>query len=151
MGADMFRRTILSTICLLLLVEILQAQDAFKVKYLDNNQGLSNNSVKCIFKDSKGYVWFGTYDGLNRYDGYEFKVLRNRINDSTSLPHNYISALNEDNDHNLWIGMGQGAVTYNTFTNVVSPVYYYPHQSSQKHKVSVYINSIEKDSEGNIF
>ncbi|WP_162817824.1 hybrid sensor histidine kinase/response regulator transcription factor [Niabella yanshanensis] len=129
----------------------LQAQDAYKVKYLGSNQGLSNNSVKCIFQDSKGFVWFGTYDGLDRYDGYEFKILRNRINDSTSLPHNYISALNEDNDHNLWIGMGQGAVTYNSFTNVVSPVYYYPHQSSQKHKVGIYINSIEKDSEGNIF
>ncbi|ULT44899.1 hypothetical protein KRR40_17225 [Niabella defluvii] len=151
MRADMFRNTILSAICLSLLVVSLQAQDAYKVKYLGSNQGLSNNSVKCIFQDSKGFVWFGTYDGLDRYDGYEFKVLRNRINDSTSLPHNYISALNEDNDHNLWIGMGQGAVTYNTFTNVVSPVYYYPHRSSQKHKVSIYINSIEKDSEGNIF
>ncbi len=147
----MFRRTILSVIYLFLLVEILQAQDAYKVKYLGSNQGLSNNSVKCIFQDSQGFIWFGTYDGLDRYDGYEFKVLRNRINDSTSLPHNYISALNEDNDHNLWIGMGQGAVTYNTFTNVVSPVYYYPHQSSQKQKVGIYINSIEKDAEGNIF
>ncbi|MGN7783832.1 hybrid sensor histidine kinase/response regulator transcription factor [Niabella sp. 22666] len=147
----MFRNTILSAICLSLLVVSLQAQDAYKVKYLGSNQGLSNNSVKCIFQDSKGFVWFGTYDGLDRYDGYEFKVLRNRINDSTSLPHNYISALNEDNDHNLWIGMGQGAVTYNSFTNVVSPVYYYPHRSSQKHKVGIYINSIEKDSEGNIF
>jgi signal transduction histidine kinase/ligand-binding sensor domain-containing protein/AraC-like DNA-binding protein len=147
----MFRRTVISIVCLSLLVGFLQAQDAYKVKYLGSNQGLSNNSVKCIFQDSKGFVWFGTYDGLDRYDGYEFKVLRNRINDSTSLPHNYISALNEDNEHNLWIGMGQGAVTYNTFTNVVSPVYYYPHQSAQKQKVGIYINSIEKDTEGNIF
>ncbi len=150
-GADMLRSTILSAICLSLLVVSLQAQDAYKVKYLGSNQGLSNNSVKCIFQDSKGFIWFGTYDGLNRYDGYEFKILRNRINDSASLPHNYISALNEDSEHNLWIGMGQGAVTYNTFTNLVSPVYYYPHQSSQRQKVGIYINSIEKDGEGNIF
>ncbi len=43
-----------------------------------------------ISQDHYGFMWFGTYDGLSRYDGYEFKVFRNRLNDSTSLPHNYI-------------------------------------------------------------
>ncbi len=147
----MFRNTILSAIYLSLLVVSLQAQDAYKVKYLGSNQGLSNNSVKCIFQDSKGFVWFGTYDGLDRYDGYEFKILRNRINDSTSLPHNYISALNEDNDHHLWIATGQGVVRYNTYTNVFSPVLFVPHGSQQKYKASMYINCIEKDTLGNMF
>lgn len=82
------------------------AQETYKIKYLGSSQSLSNNSVRCIFQDSRGFIWFGTYDGLDRYDGYNFKVLRNRINDSTSLPHNYISAINEDDANNLWIDMG---------------------------------------------
>lgn len=78
-------------------------------------------SVRAIFQDSQGFIWFGTYDGLDRFDGYDFKILRNRINDSTSLPHNYISAICEDGASNLWIGMGQGAVYYNAITNIVTP------------------------------
>jgi len=44
--------------------------------YLGIDQGLSNNSVRCIFQDHEGFMWFGTYDGLNRYDGYQFKIFR---------------------------------------------------------------------------
>ena len=127
------------------------AQENYKITYLGSSNGLSNNSVRCVFQDSRGMIWLGTYDGLNGYDGYEFKVFRNRINDTTSLPHNYISAINEDDDHNLWIGMGQGAVCYNVFTNVFTPVYYQPLNTRKKERVSMYINSIEKDESGNMF
>lgn len=129
----------------------LQAQDTYKVKYLGSNQGLSNSSVKCIFQDSRGFMWLGTYDGLNRYDGYEFKVFRNSIKDSTSLPHNYISAINEDDKHNLWIATGQGVVQYNAYTHVFAPVYFIPYNSRQKYSASMYINCIEKDTAGNLF
>ena len=129
----------------------LGAQESYRIKYLSSTQGLSNNSVRAIFQDSRGFMWFGTYDGLNRYDGYEFKILRNRINDSTSLPHNYISAINEGNDGNLWIGMGQGAVTYNPITNTVIPLYYLPYKAKQKERIAVYVNGIEKDAAGNMF
>ena len=47
--------------------------------YLGIDQGLSNNSVRCIYQDHNGFMWFGTYDGLNRYDGYEFKVFSNNF------------------------------------------------------------------------
>lgn len=64
-------------------------------------QGLSNNSVKAIYRDHLGFLWFGTFNGLNSYDGCEFKIFRNRLNDSTSLPHNYIYAITEDLQNNL--------------------------------------------------
>lgn len=147
----MWNKHFLITVFLLFLFAILGAQETYRFKYLGSSQGLSNNSVRAIFQDSRGFMWLGTYDGLDRYDGYEFKVLRNRINDSASLPHNYISAINEDDAHNLWIGMGQGVVKYNVFTDVFTPVYYYPHQSGQKERISSYINSIEKDAYGNMF
>src|SRR5690349_5660030 len=69
--------------------------------YLGIDQGLSNNSVRCIYQDRRGFMWFGTYDGLNRYDGYTFKVFRNNFKNATSLINNWINAIDEDNTGNL--------------------------------------------------
>lgn len=83
------------------------------VKFLDISDGLSNNSVTTIFQDSEGYLWFGTYDGLNRYDGYSFKVFRNRINDKKSLSFNTIYNIEGDSKKNIWIGGSNGISIYN--------------------------------------
>lgn len=72
---------------LLSLCLIALAQDITD-KNFDINNGLSNNSIRTILQDSKGFMWFGTYNGLNRFDGYDFKVFINNIDDSLSLPHN---------------------------------------------------------------
>ncbi|WP_431210103.1 two-component regulator propeller domain-containing protein [Puia sp. P3] len=69
--------------CFLLWVGDCFACDTLSVRYLGIDQGLSNNAVTCIYRDHNGYMWFGTYDGLNRYDGYSFRVFRNKIGDST--------------------------------------------------------------------
>ncbi|HUP11270.1 MAG TPA: two-component regulator propeller domain-containing protein, partial [Niastella sp.] len=65
------------------------------ITHLGIQQGLSNNSVQCIYQDHNGLMWFGTYDGLNSYDGYGFRVFRNKINDTGSIPHNYIYTIHE--------------------------------------------------------
>src|SRR3954465_8238761 len=83
------------------------------ISHLGIQQGLSNNSVQCIYQDHNGLMWFGTYDGLNSYDGYGFRVFRNTINDTGSIPHNYIYAIHEDRNNNLWVGTGQGVAVYN--------------------------------------
>ncbi|MCU7549608.1 response regulator [Chitinophagaceae bacterium LB-8] len=83
------------------------------VKYLGIENGLSNNAVNTIFQDHNGFMWFGTYDGLNRYDGYQFKTFRNIIGDSTSINANNISTIEEDIDHNLWCGGQKGISIYN--------------------------------------
>ena len=85
------------------------------VKYLGIDQGLSNNAVTSIFQDHNGFMWFGTFDGLNRYDGYSFKIFRNVIGDTTSLNGNGIGAIAEDADHELWIGTGKGLNIYNPY------------------------------------
>ena len=74
--------------------------------------GLSQSSVQAILHDSKGYLWFGTADGLNRYDGYEFKIFRNGVKDSLSISDNGISALYEDKKGIIWIGTVAGALNY---------------------------------------
>ena len=74
------------------------------------NQGLSHSTVTAIHLDAQGYLWFGTQDGLNRYDGYTFTVFRNDNRDSTSLSSNWITSIDEDNNGNLWIGTSGGGV-----------------------------------------
>ena len=86
-------------------------------KHLEVKDGLSNNQVNAIYKDSRGFMWFGTASGLNRYDGYEFKVYRNQNNDAKSLPDNYIENIQEDVSGNLWIRTSAGYVFYNSLTD----------------------------------
>jgi signal transduction histidine kinase/ligand-binding sensor domain-containing protein/DNA-binding response OmpR family regulator len=107
------------TLCVLLLVKFVHATGD-PVKYLGIEQGLSNNAVTSIYKDHNGFMWFGTYDGLNRYDGYTFKVFRNSIGDSTSLSDNHVSSIDGDADHNLWIGCEKGISVYHPITSKFS-------------------------------
>lgn len=88
----------------------------YPVKFLDISNGLSNNSVTTIYQDSEGFMWFGTYDGLNRYDGYNFKVFRNRINDKKSLRFNTIYNIEGDSQKNIWLGGSNGVCIYNKTT-----------------------------------
>ncbi len=69
----------------------------------DNTNGLSNNQIESIFKDSRGFMWFGTNFGLNRYDGYDVKVYKSIKNDTTSLMFNSIADIQEDVNGNLWL------------------------------------------------
>src|SRR5689334_10536260 len=96
----------------LLFYTIANAGDPNPVKYLGIEHGLSNNAVTCIYQDHNGFMWFGTYDGLNRYDGYSFKVFRNVIGDSNSLNDNHIYNIDGDADHNIWIGGVKGISIY---------------------------------------
>lgn len=114
-------------------------------------QGLSNNSVRCIFQDHRGFIWLGTYDGLNRYDGYNFKVFRNKLNDSTSLPHNYIYAIHEDSNNDLWIGTGQGLTRFNSISNTFIPAYMSRYPSKQLQKITANVNRMASDSAGNLY
>jgi len=88
------------------------ASDTLSVRYLGIDQGLSNNAVTCIYKDHNGFMWFGTYDGLNRYDGYSFRVFRNIIGDTSSLSDNHVFCINSDKENKVWIGGGKGVSVY---------------------------------------
>ncbi len=77
---------------------------------LTTDNGLSNNSITCIYKDSRGFLWIGTIDGLNRYDGYNFVIYKHESSDSNSISDNFISTIIEDPDGNLWIGTQGGGL-----------------------------------------
>lgn len=94
------------------------------VRYLSIENGLSNNAVLNVYQDYKGFMWFGTYDGLNRYDGYRFRIYRNKIGDSTSLIDNAIYTIEGDTDHRLWIGGRKGISIFNPVNEHFSPARY---------------------------
>ncbi|WP_207425862.1 two-component regulator propeller domain-containing protein [Pedobacter sp. SYSU D00535] len=119
--------------------------------YLGIEHGLSNNAVTSIYQDRNGFMWFGTYEGLNRYDGYSFKVFRNRLNDSTSLIHNWVVALAEDDRNNIWIGTKQGASVYDPITARFSFLYYKPTNSTGLERFINAVNDFEVDLHGNVF
>lgn len=75
---------------------------------LSLKDGLSQISVLQIYEDSEGYLWFGTRNGLNRYNGYDFEVYRNEQTDPYSIGHNHITAICEANDGSLWVGTMMG-------------------------------------------
>ena len=78
--------------------------EAYTFKKYQVNDGLSENSVQVIMQDHLGFMWFGSRDGLNRFDGYEYKIYKNRIGDSLSLGNNFIRSIYQDYDHNIWVG-----------------------------------------------
>lgn len=88
------------------------------------SEGLAHNGVTCMLEDSKGFLWFGTYDGINKYDGYEFETFKNSI-DKDILTSNRVRSLSEDNNGNLWIGTDDGLTVYNTYSEKFTKIYSY--------------------------
>ncbi len=80
----------------------------FPFSHLTTQDGLSNSSVKHILRDYQGFMWFGTANGLNRFDGYTFKIYKHQPGDSSSLTDNIINTIYEDRDSLLWIGTDLG-------------------------------------------
>ncbi|NIJ46474.1 signal transduction histidine kinase/ligand-binding sensor domain-containing protein/DNA-binding response OmpR family regulator [Wenyingzhuangia heitensis] len=95
------------------------AQTAFdkledlRFKHLSIKEGLSQRSVTSIIQDSKGYLWFGTRDGLNMFDGTDVIVFRHNSEDTTSLSHSWVTSVFEDSNRNIWVGTTDGLNLYN--------------------------------------
>lgn len=117
----------------LLVTLSLHTYTANVVKYLSNINGLSNNSVNCIFEDSEHIVWIGTWDGLNAYNGRDIKTFRYNKNNKYSISNNIIRQIVEQNTDHLWISTDYGVNRWDrktqTFTNYFSgPEYKVPKQ-----------------------
>ncbi len=119
-------------------------------KHLTLNDGLSQNSVFCILQDQQGFMWFGTQDGLNKYDGYTFTIYKQSPGDANTPSSNQMNVLFEDKDGFIWIGTdGAGLNKFDpkseTFTR-----YPYDGQSPNALKSGI-INAITQDKQGNIW
>lgn len=123
-----------------------QQTDIF-FQYFTTDQGLSQNLVDCILKDDQGFIWFGTWNGLNRFDGYQFEVYKYNQQDSNSISSNFIYSIAQDHFGNLWVGTGMGLNVYiyeeNRFVRC--------HQLSAGNKTNQTINNLYTDHFGNIW
>lgn len=102
----------ISLVLSLLLIELSFAQPYYFRHYQVEN-GLSNNAVLCSMQDRLGFMWFGTKDGLNRFDGYSFRVFHSDPDNPSGLGSNFIRALCEDKNGKIWVGTDQGIFIFN--------------------------------------
>lgn len=94
----------------------IQASPYISFKSYQIEDGLSHNTIWCSMQDSYGFIWFGTSDGLNCYDGQRNRVYRNELNNKFSIANNYIQSLFELEDHNILVGTNAGLYLYDRNT-----------------------------------
>lgn len=120
----------------------------FNFRHHKVEDGLSENSVFCILQDNKGFMWFGTKDGLNRFDGQHFLTFNHKMNDKMSLGNNFIRSLFLDNTNKMWVGTEQGVFLYNQNLNQFS---FFDKTTINNEQITQAVNSICQDLSGNIW
>ena len=145
----LFRRKIFLYSCIFLLHAIYSNDfpQSIPFGHFSVQEGLSNSFVNCLLQDRTGFIWFGTDDGLNRFDGYEVKVYRNNPDDKSSLSENIIWALWEDHSGNLWIGTKTGGL--NKYDPITDKFEHWELDSASAEEIT--ITYIYEDSKSNIW
>jgi len=138
--------------CLLLAaaIEGQQTQQVpIRFKHISIEEGLPQSAVYCIHQDRKGFMWFGTQEGLARYDGYNFKVYNPIPGDSTSLSDMYVMAFYEDKDGKFWIGTRNGLNRFDPSTETFTR---YKHEETKLESLTDnYVKAIYEDKKGRLW
>lgn len=117
---------------------------------LSTKDGLSQNWIFCITQDKLGFIWIGTEDGLNRYDGYNFKIYKNIPGDSLSLVSNFINTLYVTKKGDLWLGGQLGGLSKFNYENESFDNYRNDHSNPNSISGNFFM-SIDEDSKGNLW
>lgn len=130
----------LSAAIITLLLAITAHGRPYYFRHYRIDEGLSNNAVMDCIQDKRGFVWFGTKEGLIRFDGYQFKVFLNDPEAANCLISNFVTAIREDNDGWIWVGTANGICYYNTDSDYFGTI------SSEDQKISGLISDVEADN-----
>jgi signal transduction histidine kinase/ligand-binding sensor domain-containing protein/HPt (histidine-containing phosphotransfer) domain-containing protein/BarA-like signal transduction histidine kinase len=105
----------------------------YSFDHFSRDQGLSQASVQALYHDKQGFIWAGTTDGLNRFDGYQFKVYRSNSDKLDSLSNNNVLSITQDSNENLWFGTVNGLNRFNKSTESFTA---FLHDNKQKNSLS---------------
>ena len=136
-------------------ISLIALSQSLPVKYLKMepltiHDGLSQGMINCITQDHFGFMWFGTNDGLNRYDGYHFTLYRHESDDPHSVSGNLITSILEDSKGRLWVGTGLNGL--NLFDRATEQFIRIQNNSNDKRSLSDNrIFSLQEDKHGNIW
>ncbi|HMS66217.1 MAG TPA: two-component regulator propeller domain-containing protein [Ignavibacteria bacterium] len=122
-------------------------KEYFKFSHITNRNGLSQNTINSIIQDREGFMWFASQDGLNRYDGYNFKIYKKDRDDKHSISENFLSILYEDlSEEIIWIGSyNSGLIMYDKIRDRFSKL------KNMEEIANEYITSITEDGENNLW
>lgn len=124
-------------------------QEKYDIEYIGIEKGLANNAVTSVYKDKRGLMWFGTYDGISRYDGYNFMNFRNEPNELNSLVNNrVVSICGTQNE--IWIGTKGGISVYSYLNNQFNTKYFVNARTSKSELIDFVVNEI-RDHKSNIY
>src|SRR6185369_130259 len=125
------------------------AGDAVRFRTYSTPEGLSQATARAIAQDRDGFIWIGTQDGLNRFDGYGFKVYKHDRTDPASLSHNHVWALLADPDGSLWVGTQAGGL--NRYDPVLDRFTGYEATAGPDSTASRLVTALARDKDGRIW
>jgi len=141
------KKTLVFLIALLFVLNSNAQQSSIKFGHLGLKDGLSQSDVVTIHQTKNGLLWFGTQDGLNSYNGFEFNVYSHDLLDSSSISNSFIHKILEENDSLIWIGTENGLNLFNTATQKFTNVF----KSGEYKKRKINVWDLAKDSANNLW
>src|SRR3954470_19475426 len=124
------------------------AQQEYLFSHLGTHEGLASNDVVAVQQDKRGFIWMGTFNGLQRYDGARLLTFRHKADDTTSIPVNSVMAMQMDKKERLWLLCDNYKIGYFDITKFK----YYPVKiRAGQEAISKAEKRLFMDEEGNIF
>ena len=141
----MFKRLLF--ICVALIINLFSFSQQLFFSHYSIEEGLSQSVVNCLFQDSKGFIWIGTQNGLNKFNGYTFEIYTSNPTDTSTLSNNWIYSIDEDAEGNLWIGTKGGVNKFIRKEKKFQRLYY---KTGYQYDVSVYAYDAKVARNGDI-
>ncbi len=129
---------------------VFSQKQQLRFERLSVDDGLSQNTVTCIAQDKTGFLWIGTEDGLNRYDGYEFRVFKRNGKKRGTISDNYITTIYLDSKGTLWVGTARGG--FNKYDEQTATFSHSQHNPAESNSLcNNTVNAILEDKNGNLW